>query len=239
MPKEHFQFKQFSIYQKGASLKICTDSCVFGAWVASQRTNAKLVLDIGSGTGLLGLMFAQQNPGSQITGLEIDKDSADLTLLNYQNSPWNNRLVSVNSSIQEFVKAGKFKFDCIICNPPFFENQLLSSKSGNNLAKHSSELKREELIECVISILNEKGIFYILLPPAEAVTFESLAKESGLQLAKISKVKNFDDSNHIRYMMAFEKQKLNLMEEEIFIYAAEKIYSKEFKNLLKDYYLYL
>ncbi|MBC7387576.1 MAG: methyltransferase [Opitutaceae bacterium] len=239
MPQDYFQFKQFSVYQKGATLKICTDSCLFGAWVAYQLNDSEKVLDIGSGTGLLGLMFAQQNLVAKITGLEIDKVSADLTFLNFQNSPWNNRLVSVNLSIQEFVTAGKFKFDSVICNPPFFENQLLSVKLGNNLAKHSSELKREELIECVISILDEKGVFYVLLPPAEAIIFESLANESGLHLSKISKVKNFVDSHHIRYMMAFEKQKVKLIEEEIFIYSTGKAYSDGFKSLLQDYYLYL
>ncbi len=239
MPKDHFQFKQFGIYQKNATLKICTDSCLFGAWVASQPAVTKKVLDIGSGTGLLGLMFAQQNSGSGITGLEIDEVSSKLTFVNFQNSPWKDQLVSINASLQKFVKNENSKFDIIICNPPFFENQLLSGKSINNLAKHSSELKREELVECVISALQQDGVFYILLPPVEAVNFEVLAEGSGLYLNKISKVKNFEGSNHIRYMMAFAKRKTELSEEELCIYASDKIYSDKFKSLLKEYYLHL
>ena len=126
-----------------------------------------------------------------------------------------------------------------ICNPPFFENQLESAKKGNNLAKHSSELKREDLLAVVIDLLKETGIFYVLLPPAESVLFKDLALLSGLYLSKIVRVSNFVNSPFIRVMMAFQKQKSDLEEEEIYIYSDQKIYAEPFSKLLKDYYLYL
>ena len=57
-------------------MKVCTDACLFGAYVANEiRANKKeniTCLDIGAGTGLLSLMVAQKN-NVQIDAVEIDK----------------------------------------------------------------------------------------------------------------------------------------------------------------------
>ena len=238
MSKDTFQFKEFSIFQKGATLKICTDSCLFGAWAAKQNIPSEKVLDIGSGTGLLSLMFIQKNLNSTLTGIEIDATSASLTDQNFKHSPWSQQLRAVNISLQNFENADA-KFDVIICNPPFFENQLESSSSNKNLAKHSSELKREELVEAINKLLNPTGTAFLLFPPDEGEIFIKQGKQEGLYLTRLLKVSDKKESAPIRYLMAFQKMRHDVTEESMYIYEGEKQYSSDFIKLLKDYYLYL
>ncbi|QCK16074.1 hypothetical protein [Mangrovivirga cuniculi] len=58
MANDFFEFKEFKINQKNAAMKVCTDSCLFGALVPVK--NEYKILDIGTGTGLLSLMLAQK-----------------------------------------------------------------------------------------------------------------------------------------------------------------------------------
>src|SRR5437016_546981 len=136
MANSYFQFKQFTVHQERSTLKVSTDSCIFGAWVAEKSRELRFVdpstgsgrtipaaLDIGAGTGLLMLMLAQQWNGA-IDGIEIDKSAYEQALENIQASPWGNRLHLFNGDITSFALPGVY--DLIISNPPFYEGDLIS-----------------------------------------------------------------------------------------------------------------
>ena len=71
-------------------MKVCTDSCLFGAWVGENiiPENITSILDIGTGTGLLSLMLAQKTSAS-IYGIELDEHAFLQAATNFENSIWN------------------------------------------------------------------------------------------------------------------------------------------------------
>lgn len=239
MSNNYFQFKQFTVQQDKAAMKVCTDACLFGAFVADrfQRTNTKFrVLDIGSGTGLLSLMFAQKNTTAEIDAVEIDRSAAEQSKENFRNSPWKERLHIHHQPIQEF---GINTYDLIISNPPFYENDLKSENQKRNLALHSSALGLDDLLDVIQKHLSANGKFAVLLPYHRSANFVNHALLKDFFLEEEVSVKQTSKHPYFRSMLLFGRNKLQARHSDICIKEKNDDYSDEFKELLNDFYLKL
>ena len=255
MANPFFQCKEFIVHQQHTSMKVCTDACLFGAWVAKQPSieTAHSIVDIGTGTGLLSLILAQvtDKNNTKITAVEIESQAATEASSNFNISKWSDRLNLVNDSIQNYTanfmaaRDEKNKFDIIITNPPFYEGDLKSPDSNKNKAAHSTELSWTSLVENSASLLKEEGHFFVLVPTLRAYTMQKLAEANHLNLAE--EVLVYNDAKHLpfRSFLHFQKNMNSLekgnsvLRNKIVIKNTDNSYSPAFIELLKDYYLHL
>lgn len=238
MPNHYFRFKQFTVRQDQCAMKVCTDACLFGAWIAC---NSQLIvhdlLDVGAGTGLLSLMYAQKNPSATIDAVEIDAAAAKQAKENFNDSPWKERLHLHHCPIQEFTPP--VKYDIIISNPPFFENDLKSDDVKRNLALHCSALSFDGLLNAAGALLKGDGLFAVLLPYHRAGEFIKAAAATGFFLQQRIDVKQSVKHNYFRSILFFSKTPQTFTVGEIIIVNEHGEYTAKFVALLKDYYLKL
>ena len=243
MANNYFQFKQFTVFQEGCAMKVTTDACLFGAWVAkivadkSSLINESSILDIGTGTGLLSLMVAQKS-SCTIDAVEIDGEAFSEATNNFKNSSWRDRLTVFNDDVKKYQQENSLPYNFILTNPPFFDNDLKSNSSKRNLAMHCEQLSLEELLVAIKRLLHVDGYFAILLPHHRSIYFEELAAANGFHLAEKIVVKQTPSHSPFRTMLLFGNKKEEIVENEIIIKDGN-IYTDNFSNLLKDYYLYL
>ncbi len=232
MSNNYFQFKQFIINQDKSAMKVCTDACVFGAWVAT-KTNPVKVLDIGAGTGLLSLMIAQKT-NAVIDAVEIDKNGFEQAQENFNASPWKNRLNVIYSPIQQFRKD---HYDLIISNPPFFSNDLKSPDQARNLALHSEALSLEELLSAVKKTISKNGQFAVLLPFHRGPYFEELIIRNQLFIIEKLVVNQTPRHRPFRVCYLISDSGVETRNSTLTIKNEENKYTEPFTELLKDYYL--
>ena len=244
MANSYFRFKQFTIHQQDAAMKVTTDACLFGAW-AAQRIAEELPgtvkgLDIGSGTGLLGLMLAQKNSRLQLELIELETAAARQAMENAAASPWKERLQVLEGDARKITFSGSY--DIIISNPPFYESELRSEDDRRNMAHHDESLLWSELFPLLSRLLKPGGRFYLLLPSKREDEIPALLEAAGLSLLRLVRVRQSVLHGFFRLMIEGHHRQEAASQpagEEIAIKDDGDLYTPAFTRLLKDYYLHL
>ena len=232
-----FKFKQFSVSQDRCAMKIGTDGVLLGAWCPIEN-NPFSILDIGAGTGILSLMLAQRSNAQQIDALEIDEDSYEQCVENFENSPWGDRLFCYHAGLDEFVEDPEDEYDIILSNPPFYSEDYKSENTQRDVARFQDALPFEDLIEAADLLLSENGIFAVIIPFKEEERFIDLCAEVELFPIKVTRVKGTPTTEIKRSLLAFKRYELStLTADELVIETARHQYTEEYIELTKAFYL--
>lgn len=234
MANSFFRFRQFIIHQEHCAMKVCTDACLFGAWVAERAAGFERILDIGSGTGLLMMMVAQQSSG-MIHGVEIDAPCYQQLQQNISQNEWSEKLQAFHGDIRRL--SLPVRYDLIISNPPFYENDLHSETEGTRYARHSIALNFPDLLESVISNLSPGGSFAVLLPYHRWKQFNDLAQTKGLYLSEKIAVRQTEKHEPFRTMLWYDSEYKGPFKLQELVIKIQNRYSPEFRRLLHNYYL--
>lgn len=241
MPSSIFRFKAFAIEQDEVAMKIGTDGVLLGAW-AEIPERAKNILDIGTGTGLLSLQAAQRTSGSaHILGIDIDRSAVKTATENFKNSSWSSYLTAKEWDITAETKTlGAENFDCILCNPPYFEGGPVSSKRERNMARVASYMSWPILFERIASLLSDKGVANLILPFESFDKARKLAQDNSLFLKRYCLVKGHKDAPVKRVLMGLSREKSEVIkEEELIVEVARHQYTKAYYDLVQPFYLKL
>lgn len=207
-----------------------------------RAAHSPKLLDIGCGTGLLSLMIAQKNSHLHIDAVEIDEAAAQQATENSAASPWKERVNVIHSDIKNYYPANEGKYDLVVCNPPFYENELASPDAKKNKAHHDSSLLLEETVQTIRHSLKPGGQFFLLLPYKRLADIKGLSENAGLTITHTVLVKQTPSHSYFRVMISGTLQNetpFTINSTELTIKDAEGNYSPEFIALLKEYYLYL
>jgi len=223
-------------------MKVTTDACLFGSLLptSSKGGGASNVLDIGTGTGLLSLMYAQKNTSAIIDAIEIDKEAAEQVKENVLASPWKERISVINADVKDYFFSKKY--DLIISNPPFYENELKGDNNKKNIAHHNEGLLLEELLIIIKNNLNANGRFCLLLPFKRIEEIKNLMLKNEFEILNITLLKQSVKHDYFRIILMGKlktEETIKTEFDEISIWNDKKEYTPEFTNILKDYYLCL
>ncbi|MDX5340534.1 MAG: methyltransferase [Cyclobacteriaceae bacterium] len=199
MGNSWFQFQQFKIHQDRCAMKISTDAVLLGS--LADCWNARTILDVGTGTGVVALMLAQRAPHARIMAVEIDADASKQAMENFRESPFSERLDLFFGRFQDFLHPNQFEL--LVSNPPYFENHLKSKDPKRNKALHTDELSFRDLAEHTQRWLSPSGQIWIILPPRQMEELRRFFLSVGLRERKRIRIRDREASQVFREVCGF------------------------------------
>lgn len=134
------------------------------------------MLDLGTGTGIIPLLLSAKTDLRHLTGLEIQKDSAEMASRSVAMNGLQDRISIVQGDIREademFPAAS---FSVITSNPPYMicGHGLRNPESPRAIARHEVLCRFEDVAGAAEKLLRPQGHFYLVHRPfrlAEIIT---------------------------------------------------------------------
>lgn len=241
-----FRFKQFSVAHTRSSMRVGVDGVLTGAWAdpGLNIPEEPHMLDAGTGCGVIALMLAQRFPTAVIDAIDIDAASVAEAQSNFNLSPWSTRL-TVSLTDYASLDASDGKYDLIVSNPPFFSDGVFNPATAREVARHQASLSPYGLVARASSLLSPSGRLCLVLPYSQADALIAEASSHCLRAIERLDIAGRPELLPKRTLLAFghageddiSLPDTDLSARRLDIESAPGIYTGEYKELTKDFYL--
>ena len=126
------------------------------------------VLDLGTGTGIIPILLSAKTKASELTGLEIQTESADMADRSVKLNDLQEKIRIVQGDIKEASGIfGASVFDAITCNPPYMigEHGLQNPDAPKAIARHEVLCTFEDVARETARMLKPGGKFFLVHRP--------------------------------------------------------------------------
>ena len=122
-------------------------------------------LDLGTGTGIIPILLKTKTNGKHFTGLEIQKECADMAGRSVRYNHLEDDVEIVRGDIKEAADIfGAASFDVVTSNPPYMIGQhgLRNPDMPKAIARHEVLCNLEDVVSQASKVLKERGRFYMV-----------------------------------------------------------------------------
>jgi tRNA1Val (adenine37-N6)-methyltransferase len=172
-------------------------------------------------------MMAQRFPDALVTAIDIDEGAVRQSQANVLQSPFSERVTILGESLQQH----DGQYDSIVSNPPFFADSLKAPDAQRTMARHTTTLTYQELMQAAWRLLADEGELSVVVPFDYRQRMEDEAIFVGFFPSRICAVKTTEKKAPKRYLLAFKKHPCPCEKEEL------TIGSEAYRLLTQDFYL--
>ena len=161
---DDLQYKGLKIIQNKDGFCFGVDSVLLSDFAKTIKQNSTVV-DIGTGTGIVGLLLCKKTNLKKIYGVEIQKEVAEMAKRSIELNNLQDKFEIINSDINDiFNFLEPNKIDCIVTNPPYkkVDTGVKNEDEKQMISRHEVKCTLEDIIEKGSKLLKDRGEFYMV-----------------------------------------------------------------------------
>ena len=161
---DDLEFNDLKIIQNKKNFCFGIDSVLISNFCAKIKSASNAV-DIGSGTGIISILFASKAKIDHIYGIEIQSEVAEMSKRSIELNHLENKIEILNINVKDVFKyINANSVDCVVTNPPYMKNGsgAKNDDKGKVIARHEVEITLSEILEISYKLLKDRGEFYMI-----------------------------------------------------------------------------
>ena len=169
----------YKIIQDSERFQFGIDAVLLADFAAKEVHGGDSVIDLGTGTGIIPLLMAKKCDSASFTGLEVQKESADMAERSVGLNALESRIRIVNGDLcQVDQQFSRHSFNIVTCNPPYMidDHGKGNALDAKTIARHEVLCTLEDVVAAADYLLATHGKFFMIHRPFRLPEiFESLA----------------------------------------------------------------
>ncbi len=160
---DDLQYKGLKLWQY-PSLYCFTSDAVLLANLTKVK-KGDVVVDFGTGSGIIAVLIAAKTNAAKIFALEKQKVMCELAKKNVEYNRLSDKIEVVEGDIADADKLlGKESASVVVCNPPYFKKGSGATREREEIAlsRHESSCDLKGIVESASKILRWGGALYIV-----------------------------------------------------------------------------
>lgn len=162
----------------------------------ARITAQERVLDMGTGTGIVPVLLKAREKGAHFTGLEIQKECADMARRTMAYNHLENDISIVNGDIKHASAIfGGAAFDVVTCNPPYMIGQhgLSNPHLPKAIARHEVLCNFDDVASQAAKVLTSRGKLFLIHKPFRLVELFLTLTKYNLEPKRMRMVHSYVD----------------------------------------------
>ena len=192
---DDLEYKNLKIIQNKEWFCFGIDSILLADF-AKDIKKSSMVMDLGTGTGIIPILLCGKTELKKIIGVEIQKDVCEMANRSIRLNNMQSRFEILNCNVKDIEKMYlKNSFDAIVTNPPYMKinTGIINDNTKKLISRHETEANLEDFISIAAKLLKNNGALYMVHRPERLVDIIYLLRKHKLEPKLIKLVRPYED----------------------------------------------
>lgn len=233
---DDLEFKNLKIIQNKDGFCFGIDSVLLSDFAKNIKKDS-MVLDLGTGTGIIPILLCGKTKLKKVTGIELQEEVAKMAKKSIKLNNLEDKFNVINENILNLNKIYENQtFDVIVSNPPYKKKDtgITNENEKKIISRHETSASLEDFIKISKDLLKDKGEFYMVHRPERLVDIFELMRKYKIEPKILKMVYSYKNKEPKLILIKGVKNAKPFLkvESNLYIYEDTEKYTKE---ILKIY----